>query len=493
MLAGLCLSVLSLVVLTRTGDDNIFLSFGVGVTEKESTGATARRWLRGEGWGDDSAGRNQGSVLSRAFRRLATARAPPGHPYFTDDEQAVIFEAAADEEEHSGHNHHGHFWHKPLHPIDGWDVTGVGLACIGLMIAAAGGIGGGGILVPLYILVLGFDPKHAIPLSNITIFGGAITNTVLNLSKRHPAADRPLVDWDLILVMEPLTIGGALVGSFINKVLPDWILAIMLIVLLAATANRTLRKGIKSYNKETEAQLKEKLNRGTSELTVVHESLLEEDNADEGDALLGASEKSLTGDREVDDREYELKQLMEGERFTPLFKVGVLTGVFVVVLSVNLLKGGGAFPSPLGIECGSYAFWGATGFIFVWVLGVSLRVREFLVERWRLKARLNYRYGEGDVEWNPKNTLRYPAVCFFAGFFAGLFGVGGGIVKGPLMLEMGVHPMVASATSAVMILYTSFTATTSFMVFGLLEASDQNHTYEQAGNPTTRSRCLWWG
>lgn len=53
-------------------------------------------------------------------------------------------------------------------------------------------------------------------------------------------------------------------------------------------------------------------------------------------------------------------------------KVGVLTGVFVVVLSVNLLKGGGAFPSPLGIKCGSYAFWGATGFIFVWVLGVSL-------------------------------------------------------------------------------------------------------------------------
>ncbi|CAM9922029.1 unnamed protein product [Scytosiphon promiscuus] len=464
VLAGLCVSVLSLFVLTRTCGDVVTPSHNLLGAE-----AAARRLLRGDGWEERGAAEARGSFVSRAFRRLATPRAPPGHPYFTDDEQEVIYEAAAASEEHGGgSHHHGHYWHKPLHPIDGWDVTGVGLACIGLMIAAAGGIGGGGILVPLYILVLGFDPKHAIPLSNITIFGGAITNTVLNLSKRHPNADRPLVDWDLILVMEPLTIGGALVGSFINKVLPDWILAIMLIVLLAATANRTLRKGIKSYNKETEAQLKEQLNRG-SELTVVHESLLEEDNADEADALLADSEKSLTGDREVDDREYELKNLLEGERFTPLFKVGVLTGVFVVVLAVNLLKGGGAFPSPLGIECGSYAFWGATVFIFVWVLGVSLRVREYLVERWRLKARLNYRYGEGDVEWNPKNTLRYPAVCFFAGFFAGLFGVGGGIVKGPLMLEMGVHPMVASATSAVMILYTSFTATTSFMVFGLLE------------------------
>lgn len=36
--------------------------------------------------------------------------------------------------------------------------------------------------------------------------------------------------------------------------LPDYILAVMLIVLLAATANRTLRKGIKNYNKETLAK-----------------------------------------------------------------------------------------------------------------------------------------------------------------------------------------------------------------------------------------------
>lgn len=39
---------------------------------------------------------------------------------------------------------------------------------------------------------------------------------------------------------------------------------------------------------------------------------------------------------------------------------------------------------------------------------------------------------------------------------------------GPLMLAMGVHPAVSSASSAFIILFTSFTATTSFWVFGLL-------------------------
>jgi uncharacterized membrane protein YfcA len=38
-----------------------------------------------------------------------------------------------------------------------------------------------------------------------------------------------------------------------------------------------------------------------------------------------------------------------------------------------------------------------------------------------------------------------------------MFGVGGGIVKGPLMLAMNVHPAVSSASSACMILFTSLT------------------------------------
>lgn len=59
-------------------------------------------------------------------------------------------------------------------------------------------------------------------------------------------------------------------------------------------------------------------------------------------------------------------------------------------------------------------------------------------------------------------------IIFYLYHLPGMFGIGGGIIKGPLMLAMGVHPAVASATSACMILFTSFTATTSFAVYGLL-------------------------
>ena len=102
-----------------------------------------------------------------------------------------------------------HTKHKDIFPLDQSDIVGTVLVGMGLMIAASGGVGGGGILVPLLIIVFGFHPKNAIPLSNFTILGSSITNMILNFPKRHPDADRPLVDWDLILVMEPITMAGA--------------------------------------------------------------------------------------------------------------------------------------------------------------------------------------------------------------------------------------------------------------------------------------------
>lgn len=352
-------------------------------------------------------------------------------------------------------------WHKKLFPLDSTDYLGIFLSCCGLIIASGGGIGGGGILVPLYILVIGFTPKYAIPLSNVTVFGGAVVNYFTNITKRHPNADRPLVDWDLILVMEPLTILGALIGSFLNKLLPELVLTILLVMLLGCTTYETTTKGIKVYKKETKeneaaAKVKE------SELAKVHNS----ENAEAVDA----ESQSLLGDEEKKPIiSSELQKIYDEEKTVPLFKVGVLWAVFVVVLAINLLKGGGAFPSPLGIKCGSNGYWASTAIMFLWICIITWWCREYLVKRFHQKKELGYKYVEGDIKWDESATIWYPIACAVAGLFAGMFGIGGGIVKGPLMLRMGVHPRVSSATSACMIMYTSFTATTSFFVFGLLK------------------------
>mmetsp|Transcript_31492 Transcript_31492/g.64879 ORF Transcript_31492/g.64879 Transcript_31492/m.64879 type:complete len:560 (-) Transcript_31492:295-1974(-) len=389
--------------------------------------------------------------------------------------------------------------HKPLLPLDSTDYAGFFFSTLGLMIAAGGGIGGGGVLVPIYILVMGFSPKHAIPLSNITVFGGAVANTILNVKKRHPLADRPLVDWDLILVMEPLTIAGALMGAFLNKLLPEALLVVSLVALLSFTAYTTLKKAIRMYKTETRAMLAERGSArvredGTkeSELTRIareqEEEQEEEEEEDSRVALLDDVETAedeenaaAAKENEEDDdlslfssatdlkNKEQLQQILEEERHIKMGNVQVLLLLFVVILFINLMKGGGALKSPLGIRCGSNSFWIANGAMLGWILLISFFARSYLVRKHEIKEAVGFPYVEGDIKWDSRATIVYPVICAAAGFFAGMFGVGGGIVKGPLMLAMGVHPKVSSASSACMILFTSFTATTSFVVFGLLD------------------------
>jgi uncharacterized membrane protein YfcA len=354
--------------------------------------------------------------------------------------------------------------HKDIFPLNNSDIIGSVLAFFGLIIAASGGIGGGGILVPILILVFAFHPKHAIALSNFTILGSAITNTTLNFPKRHPNADRPLVDWDLILVMEPLTAAGAIVGAYMSKVLPDWFLALLLVLLLGVTAQRTLDKGISQYKKETADQQKIANN---SAMQAALDDNDKEIEMEESSPLLDAEAAAAN----VPDtpEAIELKELLEKEKETPLDKFFFLVMMFVVVIALNLLKGGGAsYASPLGIVCGTNGYWLLSFLNIAWLVGLSVYARTQLIKAWKNKRRIGYKYLEGDVEWSERNTLVYPLLCVFAGMCAGLFGVGGGIVKGPLMLEMGVHPMVAAATSAVMILFTTMSATTTFIAFGTL-------------------------
>lgn len=368
--------------------------------------------------------------------------------------------------------------HKDLFPLDSYDIWGTIFVVLGLLIAASGGIGGGGILVPLFILVFGFHAKYAVALSNFCILGSSIMNMYMNLSKRHPLTNRPLVDWDLILVMEPLTMAGAVIGAFLSKILPEWILTILLVILLAFTTQTTLEKGLKQYKNET----KLKLELQKSDLLRVQLELEENDEEEEtkpliktlNEIILEQEQNNIIDIENITTNELKnnilLNKLLYEESLTPWYKIKIIILLVSIVIILNLLKGGkGNFNSPLGIQCGSYLYWLLTLLVFIWILSVSYFIRNKLIKNYYYKKNINYQYLLGDIEWNEINTIKYPCICFFAGFCAGLFGIGGGIVKGPLMLYMGIHPQVASATCAVMIMFTSVAATTMFIAFGTLQ------------------------
>jgi hypothetical protein len=156
--------------------------------------------------------------------------------------------------------------------------------------------------------------------------------------------------------------------------------------------------------------------------------------------------------REQSSAERELAAVYAEEKDVPGWKFGLLWAVFALVIGANLLKGGGGFPSPVGITCGSRGFWLLTAGMFAWIVGVSGYVRQHLSASTQAKKRLGYKYSSGDIAWDERATVVYPLLCVGAGLCAGMFGIGGGIVQVPLMLHLGVHPKVASASSATMIM-----------------------------------------
>lgn len=354
------------------------------------------------------------------------------------------------------------------------------VGAVSIAIAAAGGIGGGGILVPVFILLLQLSPKHAIALSNLTILGGAIANTALNVPKRHPSMDRTLIDWDIIVMMEPLTIFGAVFGSLLSKVLPSIVLTVSLVVVLACIGHRTLKKAVSTWKQES-AQL------AATAVSPILEDGLTFKAQKEGtlypSAQTTADEASSTN--QISDVEsdcsyqalsdvrpstsaLDVLPVADGIPKLPL-KVFLLTLCFAGTSGLTVLKGGGQMPSPLGVACGSPGFWLLYFSAVPWVFLFVIYFRRRLMAEYQQKVELGYTFGAGEVRWDSQNSLKFPFVCALAGLMAGLFGVGGGVVKGPLMLEMGVLPAVSSATAAAMILYTSAAASLSYAVFGMLD------------------------
>lgn len=80
--------------------------------------------------------------------------------------------------------------HKPLFPMSGQDWAAVFLVILASSLSAGGGIGGGGLLVPVYVLVLNFETNMATALSLATISGGSLANLWTYVQRYHPSLVR---------------------------------------------------------------------------------------------------------------------------------------------------------------------------------------------------------------------------------------------------------------------------------------------------------------
>jgi ABC-type multidrug transport system fused ATPase/permease subunit len=277
-----------------------------------------------------------------------------------------------------------------LLPLTPRTIAGFMFASIGVVLGSSGGIGGGGIVVPIYIIVNGLSPRMAIPLGSVTVLGASLAGLLVNLRERHPLADRPIIDWDLILVMEPLVLVGAVVGSMLHRVVSEKILVVLLVLLLSVVAHNTLAKAKRMHEAENryiehlKAARWDYLSRVASFKSIDWTATAippgDESPSKTAHYLPSAlrtmsldTPRSLGNATEIDEKimAHEKQRiliinpdfitlrsdLMQQEKVTPRNKIILMLAKFAVLIFLNIMLGGGAFRSPWGIQCGSVSFW----------------------------------------------------------------------------------------------------------------------------------------
>jgi len=360
-----------------------------------------------------------------------------------------------------------------LFPLTEREIVGYFIASAALTLGASGGIGGGGIVVPVYLLVMGLAPKVAIPIGAVTVLGGTTSSTIVNWHRRHPLADRPIIDWDFVLVMQPVVLIGVILGTFLHQLLSEQILIFLLVVMLSVTAHSTLSKAMRMF--EAEKRYIRHLKAAQAEPPGGSPSR----TFTWGDGELHTLKPTMHSPT-VDEEEKERilienpdfvtlrSDLIEEEKITPSSKIIVVASVVSVLIVLNIMVGGDGVESPWGIVCGSPAFWTIHAVMICFLVAAAWAAQTYLIARHEIKNIVRFDYVHGDIRWNRRAGWLYPVVFCLAGLLAGVFGIGGGIIIVPLLLTIGTHPAVASATSSAMVFITSLVSSSVYFVFGLI-------------------------
>ncbi|KAK1362914.1 DECREASED DNA METHYLATION 1 family protein [Heracleum sosnowskyi] len=285
----------------------------------------------------------------------------------------------------------------------GWRIiVGSIIGFLGAALGSVGGVGGGGIYVPMLTLIVEFDAKSSTALSKCMITGVAGATVYYNLKLRHPTLNLPIIDCDLALLFQPMLVLGISIGVALNVMFADWMVTMLLIVLFIVTSTKAFLKGVETWKLETMVK-KEAMKHLAS-------------NGNEGDGEAVAytplpgcpSNNSTTTSNESKTSEISLFGNICWK------ELGILVAVWVIILALQLAKNHMEPCSPI--------YW-------VWnLLQIPVAV----------------------------GASEYEAICLYtgrrviaskAGMVGGLLGLGGGFILGPLFLELGIPPQVSSATA----------------------------------------------
>lgn len=230
---------------------------------------------------------------------------------------------------------------------------------------------------------------------------------------------------------------GASIGTFVNTIAPTWLLCVLLVFILTATGIRTLQKAIGA---------------GRQEWWFPH--------GRERVALLGVTNSNSTFRDASSSRSGAATGAHhhhhhEAKVDIPWKKIGTLFGLFVGIVVLSLLQGGKQFASPIGISQDSFLYPIVAFLPIIFLTVFSHYSMKNVMQTFQKQQNPYYILSPDEIQWTPRSIRYFPILSILAGMVSGMFGIGGGIINGPLLLEIGIEPSAASAMTATTVLFSS--------------------------------------
>lgn len=137
-------------------------------------------------------------------------------------------------------------------PATGIFVAGCITLFFGVLICSSAGVGGGGINVPILLLIFGYGFTTSVNYSYYMVLGNEIAQFIINLQQPHPfKRHAPLVNWELVTILSPAQLMGSNLGGILAKLFPDSVLYILAFIVISFALGVSFKKGLHRYHEET--------------------------------------------------------------------------------------------------------------------------------------------------------------------------------------------------------------------------------------------------
>jgi uncharacterized membrane protein YfcA len=330
--------------------------------------------------------------------------------------------------------------------INSNDILLFFLISASVIISSLVGIGGGGLLLPIYLTIGNFGFDYSIPITIITICSSSFIRMILLFNTKHPySLKRYLIDFSILMIIIPFDGSFAYFGFILNIISPTWFLIIFILLVLLTASIKTFKKAISQKKIE-------KLNNNNENtiiidgLSLIYNKLISIEIDGININLNEDIYKDVTSSKVGENKKKRYKKL--------IFIIFLTLLISIFSITKNYFK-----------KC-SNLFYLFNVIQFIILFSIGFFICKYNINEYNLKKKKNFIFLKGDINWNKKKVIIFSVFSSFVGFVSTFLGIGGGMLISPFLIQMNILPEVISATNSVSTFFSSFISSIQYINSG---------------------------